>query len=174
MNMDNSWSRLSTDAERWERLTAKQRACLDLLLARHTSKQIARQLGISKDTVDQRITAARKTLGAADRNETAMAYARLKAIYDRVVYDPALLAPPPALVPSDFPDGNPATAIALDDSASRPDGSPEIYPPFRDIRRHDHGLTTRIVILAAMLITAVILILAGLAIGHTLTRLVSG
>src|SRR3546814_10544321 len=57
------------DLARWLRLTEKQRACLDLLIERKTSKEIARILGISKPTVDQRITAARIILGAANRDE---------------------------------------------------------------------------------------------------------
>src|SRR3546814_3854238 len=60
------------DLARWLRLTEKQRACLDLLIERKTSKEIARILGISKPTVDQRITAARIILGAANRDEAAL------------------------------------------------------------------------------------------------------
>src|SRR3546814_5832752 len=75
------------DLARWLRLTEKQRACLDLLIERKTSKEIARILGISKPTVDQRITAARIILGAANRDEAALIYARLKQLYDRITYD---------------------------------------------------------------------------------------
>src|SRR3546814_1772175 len=49
------------DLARWLRLTEKQRACLDLLIERKTSKEIARILGISKPTVDQRITDRKST-----------------------------------------------------------------------------------------------------------------
>src|SRR3546814_19895036 len=76
--MDELGSRESDDAERWSRLTEKQRACLDLLVERKTSKQIARELGIAKVTVDQRIRAARNILSASDRDETAIIYSRLK------------------------------------------------------------------------------------------------
>src|SRR3546814_7011717 len=104
-DMDGSHGSNGGDAERWKRLTRKQRDCLDLLLERNTSKQIARDLGISKYTVDQRIRTARSILGAANRDETARAYTRLKNIYHRIAYDPVDIPSSPRLVPSDFPAG---------------------------------------------------------------------
>lgn len=162
------------EAERWRRLTGKQRECLDLLLERKTSKQIARILGIAKPTVDQRLASARKVLGATDRVDTALRYAALKAIYDRVIYDPVGIPPAPRLVPSDFPDGDPAETIAVVDGASDKQGSPVPSPPFGDLWSHDHAPGTRWMIMAAMLVVTLFLILAGLAIGHSLTRLISG
>src|SRR3546814_4019863 len=105
--MTDSGSYPSDEAARWARLTDKQRACLDLLLERQTSKQIARRLNISKQAVDLRLTTARDVLGAANRDETAILYARLRSTYDRIPCDPVILPPRPELVPSDFPDGNP-------------------------------------------------------------------
>lgn len=81
----------SDGLSRWSRLTDKHRACLDLVVERKSSKEIARVLQISKPTVDQRITAARKILDAADRDQAAVIYARLKSVYDRVTYDPVQL-----------------------------------------------------------------------------------
>lgn len=161
-------------AERWVRLTEKQRACLDLLLERKTSKQIARVLGIAKPTVDQRLAAARNILGAVDRADAALRYAALKATYDRVIYDPVEVPPPPRLVPSDFPDGDPAITIALIDRESDRQRSPVSSPPFGDLWSHDHAPGTRWMIMAAMLVVALFFILASLAIGQSLTRLISG
>lgn len=58
-------------------LTDKQRDVLDLLIAHKTSKEIARELGISPHTVDQRIQFAKGKLGAETRGEVALAYRRL-------------------------------------------------------------------------------------------------
>jgi DNA-binding CsgD family transcriptional regulator len=171
--MDGTDKPAPDSAQMWTRLTEKQRACLDLLLERKTSKQIARALGIAKPTVDQRIAAARTILGAADRDEAALRYGRLKAIYDRNIYDPVYLPPHPGLVPSNFPNGNPLETIALHDSISSSNGTRENHPPFRDFWRHDHALTKRMMIMAAMLVAAVITVLAGLGIAHALTRLIS-
>src|SRR3546814_20011398 len=83
VTMTDSGSQPSDGTARWSRLTDKQRACLDLLLERQTSKQIARRLDISKQAVDLRITTARNILGAANRDEAAIIYARLRQTYDR-------------------------------------------------------------------------------------------
>lgn len=57
---------------RVERLTDSQRACLRLVLAHMTSKQIARELGISPHTVDAHLKAALKVVGASNRTEAAL------------------------------------------------------------------------------------------------------
>lgn len=166
------------DKEQWCRLTDKQRACLDLLLERKTSKQIARILGISKPTVDQRITLARKTLGADNRDEAAMTYGRLKALYDRIIYDPVQLPSHPVLVPSHFPDGDPDPVLTLNDSRSfnfrTGEGAREQFSPFRELWRHDHSLQGRVIIMVAMLTALVLILLSALGIAQALTQLISG
>ena len=61
-------------------LTDKQRQVLDLLIQHKTSKEIARALGISSHTVDQRIMLSRTKLGVASRSEVAQAYRRLLTV----------------------------------------------------------------------------------------------
>ena len=171
--MSDPGSHPSQDDQRWTRLSAKQRACLDLLLEHQTSKQIARRLDISKQAVDLRLTTARNILGAANRAETAIAYARLKATYDRIPCDPVILPPHPAFMPSDFPDGSSAAPLDLQD---RPRGETDLQgprPPFRDLWRYDYRPATRWAIMAAILLLLLIILLAGLAIGQSLTRLLS-
>jgi len=162
---------------RWSCLTDKQRECLDLLLDHRTSKEIALTLDISKHTVDQRLRAARKILGAANRAETAVLYARLRAICDRVAYDPVDLPSEPALVPSDFANGDPASVPALIESSfagGTGEGSSGLASPFREIWRPDHSPLARAMIMVAMLTAFVIAALGGLSIAHALTRLVAG
>lgn len=171
--MDDSGSHPPPDESMWNRLTDRQRAVLDLLLERKTSKEIARALDISKDTVDQRVTAARKILGAANRNEAALIFGRLRSIYDRMAYDPAVMAERPILVPSDFPDGGPAGALPLSDgtkSAARGEG---LGLSFKDIGRHDHKASSRLWIYMTIIVVSVFLALGGLGIAQALTQLVS-
>ncbi|WP_201752648.1 response regulator transcription factor [Sphingomonas changnyeongensis] len=59
------------DPTAFNRLTARQQQCLRLVAAPATSKQIARELGISSHTVDQHIREALATLGLSDRMEAA-------------------------------------------------------------------------------------------------------
>lgn len=159
--------------ERWRRLTEKQRACLDLLLVRKTSKEIARLLEISKPTVDQRLTSARITLGAQNRAQTAVIYQRLKHTYDRVTYDPTQLPGAATDMPSDWSNGDDEPV-----SASRPEQA--VYAPpayssmFRDFRRRDHSILGRTIIMISLLATLVVVLLAGLGIAQSLTRLISG
>jgi DNA-binding CsgD family transcriptional regulator len=98
-------------------LTAKQIECLELVLQHRSSKQIAQTLGISPHTVDQRLDSARRKLGAATRQDAAMAYAASKA----KPADPAVLpgspfTPIPAPIPAPIPERlvyePPALAIA--------------------------------------------------------------
>jgi DNA-binding CsgD family transcriptional regulator len=167
--MLDSHDLLADDAARWARLTEKHRACLDLLLDHRTSKQIARILGIAKPTVDQRIAAARVILGANNRGDAAMRYARLRAIYDQITYDPVRLPEHRQIVPSDFANGDPAETAAPYERATLLE-----RPPFGDIWRPDHAPTTRAAMMAVILVLTVLLVLAGLAIGDVLTRLIAG
>src|SRR6516225_6673585 len=62
-----------------ELLTPRERECLRLVHDHLSSKQIGRQLGISKHTVDTHLDKARQRLGVEDRYEAA----RLLAAHDR-------------------------------------------------------------------------------------------
>jgi DNA-binding CsgD family transcriptional regulator len=68
-------------------LTDKQRAVLDLLIQHKSSKEIARTLGISPYTVDQRVGAARQKLGASNRGEVARSYAALLPVCEETAYE---------------------------------------------------------------------------------------
>lgn len=79
----------NTERDRVLRLTEKQRDCMRLVVMRKSSKEIARELGIAKPTVDQRIANARQILRARNRDDAANIFARYSAEYDRIIYDPA-------------------------------------------------------------------------------------
>ncbi len=95
-------------------LTDGQIICLELVNQLHTSKQIARKLGISPFTVDQRLDAARKKLGASSRVEAAQKFAEMQrqGISQPLVYDPAELDT--AVQPSHSKGEDTATAAAGD------------------------------------------------------------
>lgn len=81
-----------TDVARPE-LTEGQKACLRLVDDHHTSKEIARILGISPFTVDQRLDAARRKLDAPSRKDAAKIFAVMehKGISQPFVYEPRSL-----------------------------------------------------------------------------------
>jgi DNA-binding CsgD family transcriptional regulator len=70
-------------------LTEGQKACLRLVDDHHTSKEIARKLGISPFTVDQRLDAARHKLRAASRKDAAKIFAAIErgSISEPFVYE---------------------------------------------------------------------------------------
>lgn len=71
-----------------EDLTDGQRQCLRLLYGRLSAKEIAAELGISPDTVNQRLAAARRKLGVSRSIEAAriLAAAEGAPIYKQTVY----------------------------------------------------------------------------------------
>jgi DNA-binding CsgD family transcriptional regulator len=71
-----------------DRLNDGQRDCLRLVLAHLTSKEIARELGVSPHTVDQRLRTAMRILNAQSRFEAARIYAALdqEQAYQPLIY----------------------------------------------------------------------------------------
>ena len=171
--MNDSGSHPRNDEDRWNRLTEKQRACLDLLIEHKTSKEIARLLDISKHTVDQRLTTARDVLGAGDRNEAAFIYGRLKQTYDRMTYDAMGVPTPPILMRSEFPDGSPPNLMDLHESSGVLGGPSSKRLPFRGLWRRDYSSATRLGIMMAMLAVVVLILLGGLGIAQALNQLIS-
>lgn len=77
-------------------LTEGQKACLRLVDDHLTSKEIARILGISPFTVDQRLDAARRKLKAATRKDAAKMFASLEkpGLSEPLVYEAQRLERP--------------------------------------------------------------------------------
>jgi DNA-binding CsgD family transcriptional regulator len=71
-----------------DRLNDGQRDCLRLVLAHLNSKEIARELGVSPHTVDQRLRTAMRILNAQSRFEAARTFAALdhENIYHPLIY----------------------------------------------------------------------------------------
>ena len=67
------------DAERLNKLSEAQRICLRMVFMHMSSKDIARELGISPHTVDQRLKGAMQILGVDSRVEAARILARHEA-----------------------------------------------------------------------------------------------
>lgn len=75
-------------------LTEGQKHCLRMVDDLLTSKEIARKLGISSFTVDQRLDAARRKLQAPSRKEAAKIYMamEMQSLSQPIVYDPSDIA----------------------------------------------------------------------------------
>ena len=103
------------DADRLAKLTEQQRACLRLVSANMTSKEIAPYLGIEPGSVDQHIKAAMRILGVGDRRAAARLLAEYegRASFQHLVYQSPDIDPAP----------DPATLAASSESARRRGGS---------------------------------------------------
>ena len=90
-------------------LTERQREVLDMVLAHKSSKEIAADLGISPNTVDQHIFTARDRLGVTTRRQLARVYAELTSTCGQTTSDFSCLDSGPsdrqaeAKVPEDGP-----------------------------------------------------------------------
>jgi DNA-binding CsgD family transcriptional regulator len=84
------------DTDRIAKLTEKQRICLRLVYMHRSSKEIARELGIGSDAVDQRLKTAMRTLGVESRVEASRLLAAHEGVqpYQRLVYQsPDVVSP---------------------------------------------------------------------------------
>lgn len=86
--------RLRDAARRAARLTDAQREVLRHIHAHRQSKEIARDLGITRIAVDKRVEAAMQRLGVSSRREAARAHALFEQSgdYERFIGEPAPLA----------------------------------------------------------------------------------
>jgi DNA-binding CsgD family transcriptional regulator len=89
------------DAERLNKLSEGQRACLRMVFMHMSSKDIARELGISPHTVDQRLKGAIQVLGVESRVEAARLLARHEGggTYQPLVYQSPDIASEPHVAP---------------------------------------------------------------------------
>lgn len=69
--MDHFSKAPSADLSATDRLSERQKQCLELVADGYTSKQIARQLNLSPSTVDNHLNAALERLGADNRIQAA-------------------------------------------------------------------------------------------------------
>ena len=157
-------------------LTAKQREVLDLLIEHKTSKEIARALGISPHTVDQRIQFAKEKLGASSRNEAALVYRRLKEICGQLTYQESHIADHAR---------NPDTEAGTQEGPltvhmhrewtqrRQPDETESEYPVVPELFEGRYGTLIRLVTIIAIAVFLVILVLGGLAIFSQLSELMA-
>ena len=74
-------------------LTLKQIEVLELLSMHRTTKEIARELAIAPNTVDQRINAVREKWGTTNRKDTVRRYLQLLELCGKTTYGLSRLDP---------------------------------------------------------------------------------
>lgn len=157
-------------------LTAKQREVLDLLIEHKTSKEIARQLGISPHTVDQRIQFAKEKLGAASRSEVAQLYRRLIEICGQLTYQESRIVSPAAIADNDAgTQAGPLTALRRRERTfpAQPRQAEADYAVVPELFEGRYGTLIRLGAIIAIAVFLVFLVLGGLAIFSELSELMA-
>ena len=101
-----------------EQLSDGEREVCDLLLARRTTKEMARHLQLSINGVDWRIRTAREKLGARDRNDLARIYGTLKYHWGESPVTPSPVANSVAPPVARSPETPSRSEFTLNDTAS--------------------------------------------------------
>lgn len=159
-------------------LTEKQRDCMRLVVMRKSSKQIARELGIAKPTVDQRVANARQILGARNRDEAAIIFARGAQEYDRVIYDPARVPLNRSAAECSIPEVRQEIGLRLEEAAIPFSGitehRPISSPSFGWSLSGDIGTSGRLLIIVGLTVGMLSIVLIGLAVAESLSGLLIG
>ena len=168
---------IDLELEKVAMLTEKQRECLHLVVQRKSSKEIARILNISKPAVDQRLIGARRTLGAANRNEAALIFARAAGDYDRIIYDPAYVPSDPITGAQASSDEQSDATFMLEEAASPYDATfkqeNSIWPQVLKGPGDDLGTIQRIAIMVGLTIGILAVVLIGLSVSQSLSGLLA-
>src|SRR6478735_6887454 len=162
-------------AQRFGGLTDKQRKVLDLLIEHKTSKEIARSLGISPHTVDQRIQFAKDKLGAATRGELALAYRRLRETCEQMTYENSGIVEVDAMTEkTGGPQGSLPVPSLRQRFRSRPSDGPEA--DFRvgpELFEGRYGTMVRLGSIFAIALFVVLVALGGVAMFSQLSQLMA-
>src|SRR6187399_956564 len=157
-------------------LTAKQREVLDLLIEHKTSKEIARQLGISPHTVDQRIQFAKEKLGASSRSEVAQLYRRLVEICGQLTYQESGIAASAAFADSATgTQAGPLTALTRRERTypGQLRAAETDFAVVPELFEGHYGTLIRLGAIIAIAVFLVFLVLGGLAIFSELSELMA-
>ena len=144
------------ESARVARLTEKQRACLRLVYAHMSSKEIAPRLGIEPGSVDQHIKAAMRILDVGDRR----AAARMLAEHERFEARP-------------LPAGVRMQERQIPFEAAAPRLEPLLPLPLEGLRPTHVGWLKRLGWIAGIAIGIALAFAALMAAAEVLTRLLS-
>jgi DNA-binding CsgD family transcriptional regulator len=156
--MDHFSKACSADLSAMDKLSDRQKQCLELVAHGYTSKQIARQLNLAPSTVDNHVSAALERLGVDSRALAARIFIR---------GNPGVVAGD--AIAAQLPDDNQLSAFGHGRPANNDNGMASLFsiPPMggRDNklsqrRRYYH--VVQIMILALMAFSAVTVTIAGI------------
>lgn len=161
-------------AEMRDQLTPKQVEVLELLILRHTTKEIARELNLAPSTVDQRIASVREKWGTADRRDTVRQYTELQAICGKITYGSEGVDSASTLEKEE----NPFSSSETDNLAKSPPFSPATlleqitkWPFGLQLLDERLGKVGRLALVFALATAIAVMVAATLAIADALGRM---
>lgn len=169
--MSVSLDEIGEDARNFRSITAKQHQVMERVLDLKTSKEIARDLGISPSTVDQRINAVRDKLSAPDRASAARAYAALKTICEETTYGSSHIAKADDSKPLELTDLPTNSEFELRDVAAWRWGETDDRPLVLKAVDERFGKLGRAALVVALAVGMAILLVAGVALAQALGTL---
>lgn len=157
-------------------LTDKQVEVLDLLVMHRTTKEIARELAIAPNTVDQRIGAVRDKWGTVNRKDTARLYAQLVELCGKPLCDFSRVDAAPVLPDEGDQDLPVDPVFVLSDARPmerRPDwyGGPTVELAGLEAFDAKFGRAGRIVAVIVLALMMAVTLAATLSIADALGRL---
>ncbi len=161
-------------ADTFGSLTTKQHDAMKLLIQHKTSKEIARDLGISPHTVDQRINAVRSKFAVASRNEAAARYQRLISIYDQSIYEDLTVAARPFILNKDGGADENSDYLIQEPKVEKSDLEKQEEVDFRvgpELFEGPRGTLNRLVAIVIIAIGLAMIVLSGVAIFSVLSGL---
>ncbi|WP_430417861.1 hypothetical protein [Parasphingorhabdus sp.] len=167
---------IEPESSRVANLTVKQRECLDLVILRKSSHEIAHILDISKPAVDQRLLCARRVLGASTREEAASIYGKASGAHDPILYDPVGVPFEHAFGPEGLKDERSSSSMFEEVAMPYDSGiEHDVYgwPQMLRDSEGDWGTAQKIVIMAILIIGVLASILIGLSVSQSLSSLLT-
>lgn len=149
-------------------LTEKQAEALELVCQHLQTKEIARILGISPRSVDQRIDGARQKLGAATRIEAARIFAARKDIPYRITGEPFTV---PAETGFGQPAPQPQDLMRFEDVGAFVEQAPwDRANLWRipELEPRDFGTVARLVTMVILAVALLLLVTLGLDLARSL------
>lgn len=153
-------------------LSSGQVEVMERVVYRMTSKEIARELEISPNTVDQRVKSALRKLGASDRIDGARKFTELCAMCGRTIYGSSVIDFIPRDLHSDLQKLPDSTLFALEDSlAEFPVDASSSSVNFLEVVDRRLGRPGRVALIVVLAVGIAVLGLVITAIGKTLSEL---
>lgn len=154
-------------------LTPRQIAVMDRVVQRLTSKEIARELEIAPNTVDQRVRGVLAKLGAEDRDDAARRYVELNRACGRTICGSSVVDVLGPTTDDPLQELPQAAHFTLHDSqAGFPMEWSTSEPTFLEVIDRRFGRIGRLGLIVIIAVMLAILALTATAVGTTLSELV--